>query len=71
MTITEMASNEEEWDGDAMGIEECLFCSFISEHLEGNVKHMVDAHSFFLPDLDFLTDMEGFINYLGTIFRLL
>ena len=57
--------SEEEWDGDCLGIEECLFCSFISESLEANVKHMVDTHSFFIPDLEYLSDLEGLITYLG------
>lgn len=55
----------EEWDDDVLGIEECLFCRKISKSLESNVKHMTAEHSFFIPDIDFLADLEGFITYLG------
>ena len=38
-----------------------LFCST----LDKNVIHMSERHSFFLPDLEFLIDMEGLLKYLG------
>lgn len=56
----------EEWDDDVLGIEECLFCSKISKSLPSNVKHMTSEHSFFIPDIEYLVDLEGFITYLGT-----
>ncbi|ELU13958.1 hypothetical protein CAPTEDRAFT_174182 [Capitella teleta] len=61
----DMGSDTESWDGDALGLEECLFCSFISRTLEKNVNHMTREHSFFIPDIEFLTDLEGLIVYLG------
>jgi pre-60S factor REI1 len=33
--------------------------------VHSNVDHMVQAHSFFIPDFEFLTDLEGLILYLG------
>ncbi len=30
-----------------------------------NVIHMGDKHSFFLPDLEYLIDLEGLLKYLG------
>ena len=58
----------EEWDDDVLAIEECLFCSKISKSLEANVKHMTSDHSFFLPDMDYLVDLEGLISYLGMLY---
>ena len=55
----------EEWDEDVLGIEECLFCSKISKSVEASVKHMTADHSFFIPDIEYLVDLEGFITYLG------
>ena len=55
----------ESWSGEALGLEECLFCSHISKTLEKNVSHMTVAHSFFIPDVEFLVDLEGLITYLG------
>lgn len=55
----------ESWDENSLGIEECLFCSYISQSLEDNMGHMTTKHSFFLPDAEFIADLEGLITYLG------
>jgi Zn ribbon nucleic-acid-binding protein len=55
----------EEWDDDALSVEECLFCPHVSNSLEKNVKHMTVEHSFFIPDIEYLVDLEGFMSYLG------
>jgi len=44
---------------------QCLFCSQASSSLEDNLTHMSAAHSFFIPDADYLIDLPGLINYLG------
>ena len=44
---------------------ECIFCSHNSRDLEGNVIHMTERHSFFLPDAEYLADLEGMMAYLG------
>ena len=43
----------------------CLFCGYRSSSLEKNLKHMTISHSFFLPDPEYITDLEGLIEYLG------
>ncbi|KAK1224227.1 pre-60S factor rei1 [Marasmius sp. AFHP31] len=43
----------------------CLFCPSESSTLEENLSHMSSAHSFFIPDTDYLTDLPGLITYLG------
>ncbi|KAK6166531.1 hypothetical protein SNE40_023195 [Patella caerulea] len=61
-------SDVESWnseDGEPLPIEECLFCTNVSSSLEENVKHMTVNHSFFIPDADYLIDLEGLISYLG------
>ena len=55
----------EEWDGDALGLEKCLFCPKVSSTLEQNVEHMSRTHSFFIPDLEFVSNFEGLMSYLG------
>lgn len=44
---------------------QCLFCPETSASLELNLTHMSTAHSFFIPDADYLIDLPGLINYLG------
>ncbi|XP_039265403.2 cytoplasmic 60S subunit biogenesis factor ZNF622-like [Styela clava] len=45
--------------------QECLFCLKSSKDIECNVLHMSKQHGFFIPDITFLTDLEGLLNYLG------
>ncbi|TFK54375.1 hypothetical protein OE88DRAFT_1675999 [Heliocybe sulcata] len=42
----------------------CLFCPMISSEVSSNLTHMANAHSFFIPDAEFLTDIEGLLTYL-------
>ncbi|KAK9760903.1 pre-60S factor rei1 [Basidiobolus ranarum] len=45
--------------------EECLFCTQKSATFEDNIEHMTKAHSFFIPDVEYLNDLQGLIKYLG------
>uniref|UniRef100_H2YTM6 C2H2-type domain-containing protein n=1 Tax=Ciona savignyi TaxID=51511 RepID=H2YTM6_CIOSA len=67
--------SEEEWedisddDGNRtqkmIGSKECLFCCRKSSNVERNVAHMSRIHGFFIPELQYLTDLEGLLSYLG------
>ncbi|XP_012330734.2 cytoplasmic 60S subunit biogenesis factor ZNF622 [Aotus nancymaae] len=46
-------------------ITDCLFCSHHSSSLMKNVAHMTKVHSFFIPDIEYLSDIKGLITYLG------
>ncbi|XP_033761889.1 zinc finger protein 622-like isoform X2 [Pecten maximus] len=59
------AESCESWDESTFVLEECLFCSHVNKSLEDNVKHMTSKHSFFVPDVEFLVDLEGLVTYLG------
>lgn len=43
----------------------CLFCDNHSKSLVKNLKHMTIAHSFFIPDPEYCTDVKGLLSYLG------
>jgi len=45
-------------------VENCIFCTHKSESLEDNLKHMTQAHGFFIPDLEYIVDLTGMIKYL-------
>ncbi|TGZ85664.1 hypothetical protein EX30DRAFT_301034 [Ascodesmis nigricans] len=47
-------------------LEACLFCSYLSPSLQLNVSHMTKAHGMFIPEAQYLVDLEGLIKYLGT-----
>lgn len=48
-----------------IGVNACLFCSTTSSTIDENLEHMASAHSFFIPDANFLVDLPGLIIYLG------
>ncbi|CAK4080411.1 unnamed protein product [Aphanomyces euteiches] len=56
---------EEEIQEDvSLDIQHCMFCSHEADSLESNLTHMQKFHGFFIPDLEYLQDMEGLITYL-------
>lgn len=60
--------DSDEWDENAenpIKENDCLFCDTHNESLETNLKHMSIAHSFFIPDLEYCTDIEGLVGYLA------
>eukprot|EP01115_Flamella_aegyptia_P004226 TRINITY_DN1849_c0_g1_i1.p1 TRINITY_DN1849_c0_g1~~TRINITY_DN1849_c0_g1_i1.p1 ORF type:complete len:378 (-),score=99.43 TRINITY_DN1849_c0_g1_i1:263-1396(-) len=46
-------------------IEDCLFCPLKSESFEANMDHMTKEHSLFIPDIEYVKDLQGLIKYLG------
>ena len=55
----------EEDDDESLETTQCLFCPHFSTTFEDNMRHMTKSHSFFIPDLQYLTDLEALIGYLG------
>ncbi|XP_037655206.1 zinc finger protein 622 isoform X2 [Choloepus didactylus] len=49
----------------AIPVTDCLFCSHHSSSLMKNVAHMTKVHSFFIPDIEYLSDLRRLIKYLG------
>ncbi|XP_050665402.1 cytoplasmic 60S subunit biogenesis factor ZNF622 [Leptidea sinapis] len=45
--------------------KDCLFCGHHSKNMMKNVKHMSVEHSFFIPDVEYCTDIKGLLLYLG------
>lgn len=66
MEVEEVDSDEWEEDFDnPIAKNDCMFCANHSEDLVENVKHMSSVHSFFIPDTEYITDLEGLLMYLG------
>lgn len=42
-----------------------MFCGHESNDFVDNMKHMSVVHSFFVPDTEYIIDLEGLIMYLG------
>lgn len=52
-------------------VTDCLFCPHHSKSLMKNLSHMTKVHGFFIPDVEFLVDLRGFLRYLGESLPLL
>lgn len=46
---------------------QCLFCIVESASMDSNLTHMSHAHSFFIPDAEYLIDMESLLSYLFAV----
>lgn len=56
---------DEDEESEALPPNYCLFCPHHSVCLEDNFRHMTKSHSFFIPDIKFVVDLEGYFIYLG------
>ncbi|XP_008046880.1 zinc finger protein 622 [Carlito syrichta] len=66
--VEEQDSEKEAEESPPLGaipITDCLFCPHHSSSLMKNVAHMTKVHSFFIPDIEYLSDLKGLIKYLG------
>lgn len=51
--------------GRRLGFLECSFCGEKSADAEENAAHMGLHHGFFVPDVEYLTNLEGLLSYIG------
>jgi len=60
---------DEEMDefDESNGIElnVCFFCDRKYDSVEAKLEHMAAEHSFFIPDMEHVSDMEGLLKFLG------
>ena len=61
----ESLASEASANQQILGIKDCLFCSRELPDIESNVAHMSKAHGFFVPELPYLSDLDGLLTYLG------
>ncbi|XP_015281354.1 PREDICTED: zinc finger protein 622, partial [Gekko japonicus] len=59
------AAGQDPLRAEAIPVTDCLFCSHHSSSLVKNVAHMTQGHGFFIPDIEYLVDLRGLIEYLG------
>ncbi|XP_063217860.1 cytoplasmic 60S subunit biogenesis factor ZNF622 [Bacillus rossius redtenbacheri] len=56
---------ENEYAENPIPNNNCLFCSHHSRNMNNNLRHMTIDHSFFIPDIEYVTDLKGLLTYLG------
>lgn len=60
--------DSDEWEDEErepIPLNVCLFCSHDAGSLEKKLQHMTEVHKFFIPDLEYCTDVAGLMTYLG------
>ena len=60
--------DSDEWEDDTenpIANNNCIFCDHHSKNMVNNMKHMSIAHSFFIPDAEYCSDLEGLLSYLA------
>lgn len=57
--------SDEETKRIVIDTNDCLFCDHQSESTESNVSHMTKEHSFFIPDIEYVSDLDGLIASLA------
>ena len=64
-TLEEEEKEEEQSaDEEGFSVSHCLFCNARSADVQENVEHMSKSHGMFIPEKDYLVDLDGLINYL-------
>mmetsp|Transcript_14903 Transcript_14903/g.27538 ORF Transcript_14903/g.27538 Transcript_14903/m.27538 type:complete len:323 (-) Transcript_14903:43-1011(-) len=43
----------------------CVFCNAVAAELESNLRHMLSAHSFFIPDIEHVENLEAMMGYIN------
>ncbi|GAB7349418.1 hypothetical protein MBLNU459_g8533t1 [Dothideomycetes sp. NU459] len=45
-------------------LNQCLFCNLVSDDVPLNLTHMSKQHGMYIPEKDYLVDLEGLLSYL-------
>ena len=48
-----------------LGPKDCLFCPERFDSLDDRLSHLTLTHSFYIPDIEYLIDIEGLLGYLA------
>ena len=52
-------------ESKGIALNTCLFCEHKCDSLATKVEHMAKEHSFFIPDYENVSDLEGLMKFLG------
>lgn len=63
--VEEGAAKEADDYDNPIDSNKCIFCDQRSDSMVANLKHMSLAHSFFVPDTEYVVDLSGLMRYLG------
>jgi len=52
-------------ESQGIPLDDCFFCDHKLSSIEEKCEHMAKVHSFFIPDMGHVCDLEGLIKFLG------
>jgi pre-60S factor REI1 len=55
---------DEDTDMEEFSAARCLFCKDKSDDIHANVEHMLKSHGMFIPEKQYLADLDGLVHYL-------
>lgn len=63
---TQVASTNDDDDDETVEVllNQCLFCNLISDDTDTNMVHMFKQHGMYIPEKEYLVDLEGLLAYL-------
>jgi pre-60S factor REI1 len=63
-TIEEQNEGDEDTEMEEFSAARCLFCKDKSDDIHANVEHMFKTHGMFIPEREYLADLDGLVHYL-------
>lgn len=64
-TLSQTPTNSTQPEGTVEVIlNQCLFCNLISDDVPKNMTHMFKQHGMYVPESEYLVDLEGLLAYL-------
>lgn len=61
----DMDEDDDDDDYEKLDPSSCFMCDLEHDTIESCMVHMHKQHGFFIPDVEYLKDPEGFLTYLG------
>lgn len=61
----DMDEDDDDDDYEELDPSSCFMCDLEHDTIESCMVHMHKQHGFFIPDVEYLKDPEGFLTYLG------
>ena len=68
MDVASVGSADVRSEQREIGMNECLFSGRLFNSVEDKVVYMAHKHSFYIPELEYVSNLEGLLQYLGSLF---
>jgi len=65
MDVASVGSADVRSEQREIGMNECLFSGRLFNSIEDKVVYMAHKHSFYIPELEYVSNLEGLLQYLG------